>query len=524
MTITRFFHAYTPAGPEGALRPLQLTVEGGLIRAVSYGEAPLQAQRQVDCGGQVLLPGFADSHLHLPGSFLYRRHGVELMGCASLGDCRKALESHSGAGTALRGFGWNQMILQDDPQALPGFQAFLNRAFPAAPVALFSDDYHSCIVNRALLNAVSGQLPEGYWAGETGLLRERAVFALLRSCPELSFQREEIADSLLAFQDFLLSRGVTAVQTLMPIGMTEDVCLDALQELEARGLWKLHVNFAVTAHPEDDPRVILSRFRALETRQSPLIRLHTVKVYIDGVLDNKSAFLSAPYEGEAACGAPIWEDGALEEFCTLFDRENIQLHAHVIGDAAAGQVVRALRAAMAANGRSRNENRHTLAHLQLVGGEDRRAIGQLGLGCALQPFWFPQERIYPVDQLRVGRRAEEVYPCADLLKGGGRVSFGSDSPVTPDPAPLVGMACAMGRSLREQRLSFPETLCAYTAAGAWQLFQEEEMGRIAPGFRADFVLVRAPKGLEDPEAVQACAVTRTYLGGEEAWSGQNQTC
>lgn len=519
MNTIRFFHAFTPVEPGGALRPVQLTVKDGLIQTVSYEETPLQARRQVDCGGRVLLPGFVDSHLHLPGSFLYRRHGVELMDCGNLADCCRALEAHSGARTALRGFGWNQMIFQDDPQALPSFQTFLNRTFPAVPVALFSDDYHSCIVNRALLNAVSDQLPQGYWDGETGLLRERAVFALLHSFPALTFRREEIVDSILAFQDFLLSRGIVAVQTLMPIGMTEDVCFDILQELEAQGHWRLHVNFAVTAHPEDDPRDVLSRYRALEARQSPLIRLRTVKLYIDGVLDNKSAFLAAPYEGEETCGVPIWGDRALETFCTFFDRENIQLHAHVIGDAAAGQIVRALRAAMEANGHSRNENRHTLAHLQLVRGEDRRAIGRLGLGCALQPFWFPQEQPYPVDLLRIGGRAERVYPCADLLKGGGRVSFGSDSPVTPDPAPLAGMACAMGRSCREQRLSFPEALGAYTAAGAWQLFQEEEIGRVAPGFRADFVLVRAPEGLESPEAVQASAVVRTYLGGEAAWSG-----
>lgn len=520
MNTTRFFHAYTPAGPGGALRPIQLIVRDGLIQAVSYEEAPLQAQRQVDCGGQVLLPGFVDSHLHLPGSFLYQRHGIDLMDCASAADCRRALEAHSGAGTVLRGFGWNQMIFQDDPQALPGLQAFLNRTFPVVPVALFSDDYHSCIINRALLNAVSGQLPQGYWDGETGLLRERAVFALLRSFPALTFRREEIADTLLAFQGFLLSRGIVAVQTLMPIGMTENVCFDILQELETQGLWKLYVNFAVTAHPEDDLQNILSRYRALEARQSPLIRLHTVKLYIDGVLDNKSAFLAAPYEGEDACGAPIWEDGALEAFCTLFDRENIQIHAHVIGDAAAGQIVRALRAAMDANGRGRNKNRHTLAHLQMVREEDRRAIGRLGLGCAFQPFWFPQNRSYPVDLLRIGRRAEQVYPCADLLRRGGGVSFGSDSPVTPDPAPLAGMACAMGRSCREQRLSFQEALSAYTASGAWQLFQEEEFGRVAPGFRADFALVRAPEGLERPEAVRASAVVQTYLGGEAVWSGE----
>ena len=307
----------------------------------------------------------------------------------------------------------------------------------------------------------------------------------------------------------------------MPIGMTEQACFDALRVLEDRGLWKAHVSFAVTAHPEDDPGAVLERYRALRVRQSPLVRLRTVKLYVDGVLDNGSAFLRAPYEGERACGAPIWDDGALESFCTLMDREGVQLHAHVIGDAAAGQIVRALGRAMEVNGRTRNDNRHTLAHLQLVDGDTREQIGRLGLGCALQPFWFPQGQDYPVDRARLGSRAGAVYPCADLLRRGGRVSFGSDSPVTPDPAPLAGVACAMGRSLREERLSFREGLRVCTETGAWQLFQEGEAGCVAPGRRADFVLVEAPEGLSSPEAVFAAAVVRTYIGGEAVYSRQN---
>ena len=96
MKPIHFFHAYTPAGPEGALRPVQLTVDDGLIQAVSYDNAPLEGERRIDCGGQVLLPGFIDSHLHLPGSLLYRLHGVELLDCASLEDCQRALEGHTG--------------------------------------------------------------------------------------------------------------------------------------------------------------------------------------------------------------------------------------------------------------------------------------------------------------------------------------------------------------------------------------------------------------------------------------------
>jgi len=522
LATDRFFDALAPIGPGGILRPIQFTVEKGVIQAVSRRSEPLAAQRQFDCGGQVVLPGFIDTHLHLPGSMLYQRHGVDLMSCSSISDYCQALERHSGDQAPLRGFGWSQTVFQSAPSALPDFQAFLNRTFPTLPVALFSDDYHSCIIDRALAETVGPSLPEGFWDRDTGLLRERAVFALLESVPALSFQPDKIADTLLAFQALLLSRGITAVQTLMPIGMTEDACFRALRSLEAQGHWKLGVNLAVTAHPRDDPEVILRRFRALEPCQSDRIRLRTVKIYIDGVVDNQSAYLSAPYERSGGRGAPIWTDGALERFCARFHQAGIQIHAHVIGDAAADQIARVLERVIGPD--TSNQNRHVLAHIQLAGPETRERIGRLRLFCAMQPFWFPQDEFYPVDLDLLGRdRAGGEYPCRDLLRQGAVVTFGSDSPVTPIPDPLTGIACAMGRGAREERLSLQEALDAYTASAARQLFREREIGRIAPGSRADFVLLKAPADLRTPQGAASAAVTRTFVDGECVYRADRQT-
>lgn len=515
--MTRFFNAYTP-DPEGRVRPVQFTVEDGMIRSVSHSPSPAETRDGVDCGGQILLPGFLDSHLHLPGSMLYQHHGADLMGCPDLDACRRVLESHRGDQVPLRGFGWNQSVFQALPGSMADFRRFLDRSFPSLPVALFSDDYHSCIINRTLESQAGDSLPETLWDRETGLLREEAVFALLRACPALSFQREEIRQTLLEFQDFLLRRGITALQTLMPIGLEEGVCFAVLRELEDSGLWKIGVNFSITAHPQDRPQDILERFRRLQEHQSDRIRLHTVKLYIDGVVDNKSAYLSVPYEGSSQRGWPIWEERALENFCSVIHRAQLQLHFHVIGDAAAEQVTSVLERVMGQEDRE-NRNRHTLAHIQLAGEKARERIGRLRLICAMQPFWFSQGGAnYPVDLAHLGKvRTETEYTCKDLLRRGGTVTFGSDSPVTPDPAPLTGIACAMGRGALGERLSFAEALDAYTGAGAYQLFREKDMGRITPGARADFLLLQAPQGLSSAETVSAATVTETYIGGERVY-------
>ena len=526
MTRTRFYHAYTYAAQSNSWLPVECTTEAGRFCEVILSPSrPLTAEKEIDCGGRLLLPGFVDSHLHLPGSQLYQRYGINLMGLPDLPACETALWEHRQDQGVLRGFGWSQRLFQKDKQALEKFRLFLDETFPELPVALFSDDYHSCLCNRRLMEDAAPLLSAAGQKADHGLLTERSVFALLEGYPALSFSSSEIRDALLAYQNLLLSRGITAVQALMPIGMGEENCLEALWHLEKEGLWHLKVNFAVTAHPSENLHRILARLRRWQQRQSFLVRINTVKIYIDGVVDNGSACLLRPYT-DGSNGRPIWTDKKLEDFCLFFDREGVQLHAHVIGDAAAEQITRALQKALRANGRSSNVNRHTLAHCQLADKAAAERMAQLGLYAALQPFWFAFGKPYPVDTAKLGlARAERAYPCASLLRQGVNVAFGSDSPVTPDPSPLLGISCAVGRSRSEERLTLGEALAAFTVNGRRQLWQEKEAGGIAPGMQADFVLIE-PRAANPPELwdFSRAFVAETYIGAQKVYPSQTPLC
>ena len=521
MPSIRFFNAQFYDPGTDTFSPGELLVDGGIIAAVARNGATVSAEEAVDCGGAVLLPGFIDTHLHLPGSYLYERHGVNLMDCDSLASYQQKLLHADHNGKVLRGFGWNQRIFQQDDGALPAFQTFLSGHFPHLPVILFSDDYHSCICNRALLDRAASFVPAAGKARRTGLLKERALFSLLHHLPELSFQPDEIRDALLAFQAMLFSRGITAVQTLMPIGMDESAFRNALQDLSAQGLWKLHTRCALTVHPADAPDEIVRRYRTLQEMDTATVSLGTVKLYVDGVVDNGSAYLQEPYCSSTEHGYPIWSDALLHAVCTRLDKENIPIHAHVIGDAAAAQIVGALSSAMRENGHLHNENHHVLAHLQLADPKTVDQIGSLSLFCALQPFWFPCDEVYPVDQLMLGARIQHEYPCASLLHSGARVTFGSDSPVTGDPSPLCGMACAMARKNVPERLTFSQALDAYTAAAARQL-SYAHLGALAPRQQADFVLIHSPAKLNTVQGLTAASVERTYVGGSCVYNKQEE--
>ena len=68
----------------------------------------------------------------------------------------------------------------------------------------------------------------------------------------------------------------------------------------------------------------------------------------------------------------------------------------------------------------------------------------------------------------------------------------------------------------EESLSIAEALAAHTAAGAAAAGLGNDLGRIAPGLLADFVLLSGPP-VGTPEGAGAGAVLQTYVGGCCAW-------
>ena len=120
-----------------------------------------------DMSGIYLFPAWIDSHLHIPGDFLFEKFGVVLTGLESLEayldrlstwkkQCEKQdYQDLDAAGDLwLRGFGWSAVIMDRAEKGYEQLWDFLNQEFADKPVLLFSDDYHNCICNKKALDAV----------------------------------------------------------------------------------------------------------------------------------------------------------------------------------------------------------------------------------------------------------------------------------------------------------------------------------------------------------------------------------
>jgi predicted amidohydrolase YtcJ len=161
--------------------------------------------------------------------------------------------------------------------------------------------------------------------------------------------------------------------------------LQAYAAARDAGTLKLHVSAGLLATPRHDPAARLPVFR-LETRyEGDTLHVHTVKIFIDGVTESRTAALLEPYPGTQEHGLALWEQDALNQIVALADAAGFDLHFHTLADRAVRMALDALEWAAKCNGP--RDRRAQLAHLQLVHPDDMPRFSPLGAIASVQALW-----------------------------------------------------------------------------------------------------------------------------------------
>jgi len=171
---------------------------------------------------------------------------------------------------------------------------------------------------------------------------------------------------------------------------------------------------------------------------------------------------------------------------------------HVIGDRAVRVALDALEQARRENGV--NDHRHHLAHLQLIDPADIPRFAALDVTANFQALWaWPDSWITGINLPVVGQdRVDRMYPIGSVHRAGGRIVGGSDWAVS-SVNPLEAIETAMRRQdpagqvpgvlNASEAVDLPTMIAAYTREGAWLMHQENDVGTIETGKRADFVVL-----------------------------------
>ena len=504
----------------------------GVVRALGAEARELAAGdvEYVDLDGGFLMPSFGDGHAHpLYGGL--EAVGPPVRGCGTVDEIVTAVKSYAEEHPDDE---WIVGASYDGSLAPGGlFDArWLDAAVPDRPVVLRAWDYHTLWCNTAAIERAGitpdtpdpalGEIPHRPDGSVLGTLREWGATDLVMNVVPPRDESQRIA-ALGTAADYYLARGVTWVQD----AWVEPGDVATYVTAARQGALRLRFNLALYADPRYfDTQIehfVKSR-RLVEEADSPLLTAQTVKFFADGVVENETGALLAPYcSGLHSHGMRNWEGDSLAEAARSVDELGLQIHIHAIGDAAVRQALDAIEYVLSRNGP--RDRRPVIAHVQLMDDTDIGRFAALGVIPNMQPLWAQMDPLMTVlTTPRLGaERSDRQYQMQTLNRSGAALAFGSDWPVSSG-APLDGIAVATSRRTAEGQpeggwtpheiVPIERALSAYTNAVAYQAFAEHNWGRITPGASADFVWLQ-----HDPRAVPALElpdlpIRATYLRGQ----------
>jgi predicted amidohydrolase YtcJ len=498
-------------------------------RVAGPAEPALADAEIIDLAGGYLGPAFGDGHAHLlqagrEGS------GPEIRSATSVDDVVASVEAWAVARPESEWIVGASYLSTLTPDGR--FDArWLDEAVADRPVVLRAWDYHTAWCNSVALeragitaetpdpqDGIIARRPDGSPLGT--LIESGAINRVLDLIPPTTV--ETAVEELRRATAYVASCGITWVQ---------DAWVDA-DDIEAwvnaahQGVLAVDADLAIRADPTRwaEQRAELPTLRE-RVNQAPGITCRTLKFFIDGIVENHTAYLLENYADRCTRGSPVWRPDQLVAAFLDADRLGFDVHVHAIGDGAARL---ALDAVQNLRSVSRDGDRRvTLAHAQLVDQADIERLAALDLTVCFQPLWAAEDAVMRELTLpRLGEGRTLQYRMRSVLDSGARLSFGSDWPVT-SPNVLAGIRTAVTRQTPDElpeggwqpaeRITVTEALTAATSGVAYQARAEEFRGHLGPGAQADMVWLSADPRTVPPAELAEIEVRGTWRRGRRTY-------
>jgi len=457
----------------------------------------------------LVTPGFVDGHTHF-ALWAQNRRRVELADAGSRDEVlRRVASAHRVQGWVV-GQGWDANDWSQPPD-----RAALDALQPG-PVYLDSLDVHAAWVNSAALAVagISRATPDPYGgrivrdgSGEpTGLLLERAVELMLPHLPEPP--ADVLDEALHEAQAEAHRLGLTGIHNV-----EGDAALAAFRRLEDAGALRLRVLF----HPPVTSLPGLQRSGTRSGAGTDWLRIGGIKMFLDGSLGSRTAWMLEPFEGTRDRGMPITSEEEAAAAMRSAAASGIASVVHAIGDAAVRRALDLMSAL------PRVTIPHRIEHFQCVHPADLNRAAAAGIVVSMQPAHLITD--IPLVERHWGARGRGAYAFESLRRRGTPMVFGSDVPVASID-PREGLFAALERRDRaggppggwrpEEKLTFEDAVRAYTVGAAHASGRPIGAGSLAPGNDADLVAWELDPDAERGwgEAVRAARARLTVVDGE----------
>jgi predicted amidohydrolase YtcJ len=469
--------------------------------------------QEVDMEGAPVYPGFHDAHCHF-ASLGKSLSFANLRGAASYDEVLERIAAHHAAYPSewIVGAGWDQNLWQD--ARFPTNQE-LNRLYPNTPVILKRIDGHAIVANEEAIRRA------GIRAGDaailpdeapvkngvfTGIFMENTADRFMNLVPEAT--TDEQIGFILRAATLCYQYGLTSVSDAgLPLSSVQ--LLDTLQQT---GRLKLRVDAWI-----EPSEANFERFK--EPYRTDRLTVSCLKLYMDGALGSRGAWMLSPYSDDpATSGIRVITDDQFSDYCQRAYNAGLQVATHCIGDAANWNTLRLYAQIL----KGENDLRWRIEHAQIVAPEDFENFKKYSIVPSVQPTHATSDMFWAID--RVGDRLQKGYAFRELKDQLGWLPFGTDFPVEEVNPIYTFFAAVCRKNLdflpeggfqMENALSREDALRAMTIWAAKASFDEEEKGSVEPGKWADFIVLDRDIMTAAEQDIPETRVLSVYIAGEK---------
>jgi len=494
------------------------------IDNIYIGADPLptaQTLTVIDGQGKTLIPGLIDSHGHILnyGLSLLR---ADLVNTSSEQDAVNKTVSYAKANTELtwiQGRGWNQTQWQSN--AFPTAKS-LDALFPEQPVWLKRVDGHAGWANSKAM-ALAGitkdtPAPEG---GEiikdnngnpTGVFIDNAMALIDNSIAPLTIKQQK--QVLVKAMVSLASFGLTSAHDA---GIDSNNLM-AFKELSEENAMSIRVNAMLyLPSPNWQQTLASGQYRS----KDDMLTFNSVKIQADGALGSRGAALIEDYSDHAGHkGLLLNTPKEFEQLVNTAMKQGFQVNSHAIGDNANKLVLDTYEKLIKVT--NSKALRHRVEHAQVLRLKDIPRFAELDVIAAMQATHATSDK--NMAQERLGpTRILGAYAWRKLLNANAIIAAGSDFPVE-SPNPFYGLHASITRQdhnnspqggwFAEEKMTPLEAFRSFTLDAAYSGHQENIIGSLAAGKKADFIILDNNLFTMPEENIWRTSVEQTWVNGK----------
>ncbi len=487
---------------------------------------PKQLDFRQDAKGLTMLPGLVDAHGHVMGVG-FQALTLDLSETTSLAQAQAAIAAYAAKYPDRRwitGRGWNQEkwglgrfpVAADIDSIVAGRPVFLERVDGHAGWAN-SRAMEIAGITAATKSPTGGRI-ELVGGKPSGIFVDAASELIGKHIPAPRPAERDVA--LGKAQNILLAQGITAIADM---GTTIEDWQSYRRAGDAGWLSVRIFGYASGI----DSMVAIAGPAPTPWLYDDKLRLGGVKLYLDGALGSRGAWLKKPYaDAPGQTGLQFLQSAEVRNLMVRASMDGFQTAVHAIGDAANAEVIDAVEEL---SDTFKGDRRWRIEHAQVVDPADLPRLGKNGIISSMQPVHQTSDRT--MAEARLGpQRLAGAYAWQSVLQAGGKLAFGSDTPVE-SADPFAGLATAITREdangqpfggwIPKERVSREQALAGFTTGAAYAAFAETKVGSLTPGHRADFILVNTDPLLASPSEIRATIVEETWVGGRPVYKRGN---